>query len=232
MGAAREACRRAGAVGATMAVPGPGDDSIEPTLLKQLADELRLPLAALMRLGARCAASRSGDLAAAGQAVARECQRLDVLVANALEFGLPLPSLADGSADLLEVVEKAVAGHRAVIEGLAIRVRVLESTRAGRVGGERGELLAVVAALFSDLLERVPRRGAVDVRVRDVVGLVRVDCTSAAAAPAVEGDRPIVRRAAELLTRLGGELWEVCDDERGFGFVLPRWRGALAFARP
>jgi hypothetical protein len=204
----------------------------EATLPRHLADELRLPLAALMRLGARCAASRGEELAAAGQAVARECQRLDVLVANALEFGLPAQEASNGSVDLLEVVEKAVAGHRALIEGLAIRVRVLESTRTARVAGERGELLAAVAALFSDLLERVPRRGAVDVRVRDVVGLLRVDCTSGAAAPPLEGDRPIVRRAAELLGKLGGELWEVCDDERGFGFALPRWRGEVAMASP
>jgi len=41
-----------------------------------------------------------------------------------------------------------------------------------------------------------------------------------------------MRRAMELLERLGGELWEVCDDERGFGLVLPQWRGAVATARP
>lgn len=217
-------------MGATMAEAGRDDRANEATLPGHLAGELRLPLAALMRLGARCAASRNADLAAAGQAVARECQRLDVLVANALEFGLPPQEAPDGSADLLDVVEKAVAGHRALIEGLAIRVRVLETTRTARVAGERGELLAVVAALFSDLLERVPRRGAVDVRVREVVGIVRVDCTSASAAPALEGARPVVRRATELLGRLGGEIWEVCDDERGFGFALPRWRGAVAIA--
>jgi signal transduction histidine kinase len=215
-----------------MAVPGSDDDASASTLVEHLASELRLPLAALMRLGARCAASRDGDLAAAGQAVARECQRLDVLVANALEFGLPAHPHEDGSCDLLEVVEKAVAGQRALIEGLSIRVRVLESTREGRVAGERGELLETVAALFSDLLERVPRRGSVDVRVREVYGVVRVDCTSGAAAPALEGDRPTVRRATELLSRIGGELWEVCDDERGFGFALPRWRGTAVSARP
>jgi hypothetical protein len=41
-----------------------------------------------------------------------------------------------------------------------------------------------------------------------------------------------MRRAMELLDRLGGELWEVCDDERGFGLALPLWRGEVATARP
>jgi hypothetical protein len=33
-----------------------------------------------------------------------------------------------------------------------------------------------------------------------------------------------------LLERLGGELWEVCDDERGFGLALPQSRSAEATA--
>ena len=211
MGAAREACKWAGAAGATMAGAGPSDgtndDGGESFLVHHLAGELRLPLAALMRLGARCAASKDGDLAAAGQAVARECERLDVLVANTLELGLlPPPAASSGCADLLDIIEKTIASHRALIEGLSIRVRVMESTRHAFVAGERAELLESLAALFSDLLERVPRRASVEVRVRDVVGQVRVDCTSRAAAPAVQGDRPTMRRAMELLERLGGEL--------------------------
>lgn len=210
--------------------PGQGDVSTEPTLVRHLASELRLPLAALMRLGARCASSKEADLAATGQAVARECERLDVLVANTLELGLLPPPAPAGRADLLEIVEKAVASHRALVEGLSIRVRVMERTRAACVAGDRGELLETLAALFSDLLERTPRRALVEVRVRDVVGVVRVDCTSRAAAPALQGDRPTLRRAMALLERLGGELWEVCDDERGFGLALPQSRSAEATA--
>jgi signal transduction histidine kinase len=191
-----------------------------------LAEELRLPLSALIRLGERCAASKESDLAAAGRAVARECERLDVFVANTLELGVLVPEPPSDTADLLDVVEKAVAGHRALLEGLSVRVRVLESTREAWVVGARAELLEVMAALFSDLLERVPRRSQVEVRVRDVVGRVRVDCTSTAAAPPVAADRATIRRAREVLARLGGEVWEVCDDERGFGLALAQWRRA------
>src|SRR5262245_27430415 len=199
-----------------------------PVLARHLASELRLPLAALIRLGSRCAASKDGDLAAVGRAVARECERLDVFVANTLELGILADEPPADTVDVLDVVEKAVAGHRALLEGLSIHVRVLESTRDAWVAGSHADLLEVVAALFSDLLERVPRRTQVEVRVRDVVGRVRVDCTSTAAAPPVAADRATIRRAREVLAGLGGELWEVCDDERGFGLALPQWRRAGA----
>ena len=195
-----------------------------PSLSAYLASELRLPLSSLMRLGGRCAASRDDELAAAGRAVARECERLDVFIANTLELGVLAVEPAADMVDLLDVVERAVAGHRSLLEGLSIRVRVLESTRDAWVAGSRGDLLEVVAALFSDLLERVPRRTQVEVRVRDVVGKVRVDCTSTAAAPPVAAERATIRRAREVLAGLGGEVWEVCDDERGFGLALPQWR--------
>ena len=210
------------------------ESTAEPSVSElslHLAEELRLPLSALIRLGERCAASKDGDLAAAGRAIARECERLDVFVANTLELGVLVPEPPSDTVDLLDVVEKAVAGHRALLEGLSVRVRVLESTREAWVVGARAELLEVVSALFSDLLERVPRRTLVEVRVRDVVGRVRVDCTSTAAAPPVAADRATIRRAREVLARLGGEVWEVCDDERGFGLALTQWRRAGEGAR-
>jgi hypothetical protein len=202
-----------------------------PSLSRHLASELRLPLSSLIRLGARCAASKDADLAAVGRAVARECERLDVFVANTLELGILAEEPPADTVDVLDVVERAVAGQRALVEGLAIRVRVLESTRDAWVAGDRAGLMEVVSALFSDLLERVPRRTQVEVRVRDVVGKVRVDCTSTAAAPPVVADRTTIRRARELLAGLGGEVWEVCDDERGFGFALPQWRRSGEAAR-
>jgi signal transduction histidine kinase len=196
--------------------------STVPSLARHLASELRLPLAALMRLGRRCAESDERDLAAAGRAIARECERLDVVVANTLEFGLLLPEPPVGRTDVLEVVEKAIASQRALIEGLAIHVRVYESAGDAVLAAERDELIELFSALFSDLVERMPRRARIDVRVREVLGIVRIDCSSAAAQPAPGGERPALARAEEIVARLNGEWWELTEDEQGFGLALPR----------
>lgn len=202
---------------------GEGDGSECERLARFLAAELRLPLASLARLGARCAASSDPELCAVGRALARESERLDVLVTNTIELGLlgeePSPR---GLADLREVVEKVVAGHRSLVEGLAIRVRVADCSRAPLVAADRGELLGFVAALYEDLLERVPRGGCVELRLRELHGLVRLDAVAVAAVASVCEDRTTIRRAREIVSRHGGELWEVAGSPRGFGFTLPR----------
>lgn len=203
-------------------------------LARFLASELRLPLAALARLGARCATASEPDLAAVGRALARESERLDVLVTNTLELGLmgeeslsrPVPN---GRVDVEEVLEKVVAGQRALIEGFAIRVRVADCARAPIVLGDRRELMECFSALLSDLLERVPRRGQVDLRLRELHGFVRLDARAREAAPPAAPDRTTMLRAQELVHCSGGELWELEDGERGFGLTLPR-HGRVAAA--
>jgi hypothetical protein len=208
-----------------------GEPNVEPStgaseseqLARFLAAELRLPLAALARLGARCAAASDAELAAVGRALARESERLDVLVTNTLELGLigEAPP-ARGRADLQELIERVVAGHRALIEGLSIRVRVADCSRLPLVRGDRAELLECLSALFSDLLERVPRHGHVELRLRELHGFVRLDgCAAGAAAPR-QGDRTTILRAQELVSRHGGELWELSGGTQGFGLTLPR----------
>jgi hypothetical protein len=203
----------------------PAESSVDgERLARFLGAELRLPLAALARLGARCAAAGDPDLSAVGRALARETERLDVLVANTLELGLLGEEELDRShVDVAEIVEKVVAGHRVLVEGLSIRVRVVDATRAARVKGDGPALLRGLSALFSDLLERVPRRGTILLRVRDLLGFVRVDCTARSATPPSRPDRTSVLRANELVRRHGGELWEVADgEEHGFGLTLER----------
>ena len=52
-----------------------------------------------------------------------------------------------------------------------------------------------------------------------------VDCTSTAAAPPVAADRATIGGRAKS-SRGSAEVWEVCDDERGFGLALAQWRRA------
>jgi hypothetical protein len=199
-------------------------DSSSESLARFLASELRLPLAALARLGERCAASSDAELARVGRALSKESGRLDVVVANGLEFGAGLvgePFEASGRADLRDVVERVVAGHRVLVEALAIRVRVLDSTRSPRVSCDAGLLFDCLAALFADLLERAPAGSRVDVRVRELLGFARVDGLCAGAANPGDRSRPAVARAQELAARRGGEAWDVADRESGFGLTLP-----------
>ncbi len=196
-----------------------------------LAHELRLPLAAMARLGARMAAGGDAQsLAAFGRALARECQRLDVLVTNALELGLVNESTTpDGHAVLAEVVEKAVAGQRVWIEAHQIRLRVLDGSQDCTVRGDRDALIACLFALLGELLERVPAGGQMELRVRDVHGVARIDVR----APAAIGPRSASEaftRARALLGRLGGECWQGAEAEGGFGLALPRTEGAIALA--
>jgi len=195
-----------------------------------LSTELRLPLSTLARLGARLAARGEGDLAAVGRALARESERLDVLVTNALELGLVTdPPGPAGELLFAEVVEKAVAGQRFWIESLGVRVRVLDSSREATVRGERDALLRCLFALLADLLDRTPPAATLDLRVREVHGLVRLDVVAPRTEPAREGDRPAWAALRERVAGLGGELWPATDDG-GFGFALPRARGEVPLA--
>ncbi len=201
----------------------PAFDSERARLHRFLEEELRLPLAALARLGARCSTAKESELVAVGRALTRESARLDVLLASAIELGLKSEETApDGCVDVQELVEKMVDGHRALIEGLSIRLRVFEGARSAYVEADRGELLRVLSALFSDLIERVPRKGKIDLRVRELLGVVRIDCSASRTILAGRADRETILRAIELSRRLGGELWEVTDEAPGFGLTLPR----------
>ncbi|MBM4016527.1 MAG: hypothetical protein FJ293_16400, partial [Planctomycetes bacterium] len=167
-------------------------------LARFLATELRLPLSTLARLGARLA-GRTGEQKAVGRALARECERLDVLVTNALEFGMIAePVGGGGEVVLAEALEKAISGQRAWIEAHQIRLRVVDSSREAAISGERDVLLPCLFALFSDLLERLPDAATIVVRLRDVAGLVRVDIESPAPADAAAFARPARVRLCDL----------------------------------
>jgi len=197
-----------------------------------LSTELRLPLSTLARLGARLASRGEGELASVGRALARESARLDVLVTNALELGLVTdPPGPAGELLFAEVVEKAVAGQRFWIESLGVRVRVLDSSREATVRGDRDALLRCLFALLADLLERTPAAATIDLRVREVHGLVRLDVVAPRTAPAQEADRPAWAALRERVAGLGGELWPAATaDDGGFGFALPRARGEVPLA--
>ncbi len=197
-------------------------------LARFLATELRLPLSTLARLGARLA-GRTGEQKAVGRALARECERLDVLVTNALEFGMVAePVGGGGEVVLAEALEKAISGQRAWIEAHEIRLRVIDSSREAAIRGERDVLLPCLFALFSDLLERLSEGATIVVRLRDVAGLVRVDIEAPSRPDAGTFDRPARARLRELAHAAGGESWD--DDERGLGFAFPRAGTAVALA--
>ncbi|MSR45632.1 MAG: hypothetical protein EXS13_00955 [Planctomycetes bacterium] len=211
---------------------GGSRSSRQDALERFLANELRLPLSTLSRLGARLA-SGSGDavLVAVGRALARESERLDVLVTNALEFGLVAePPGSAGEFVVAEVVEKAVTGQRAWIESLGVRVRVLDSSRDSIVRGDRDTLLQGLFALFSDLLERTPQNALIEIRMRDLLGLVRVDVLASRTTRATQVDRSAWVRVRERLLVEGGDLWDGDPDDGGFGFTLPRARAEAPLA--
>lgn len=189
-------------------------------LARFLAAELRLPLAALQRLGARCAVD-GGDAAAIGRAVEREAQRLDVLVTNALELGAMASATAAPGVDFRELIERVISGQRAFIEGLAIRVHVVDCTRSARIDGDGFVWFEALAALFADLFQSVARAGRVEIRVRELLGLARLDCVlvgaASSAGPARDG--VLSRRVEELVRRQGGEAWN--DGAGGFGLTVP-----------
>lgn len=196
-----------------------------------LAHELRLPLATLARLGARMAEGGDAEqLVACGRALTRECERLDVLVTNALELGLVgEPLAAVGHAVVAEAAEKAIAGHRAWIEARRIRLRVLDGSQECTIRGERDDLIAALFALLGDLFDRVPAGASLELRLRDVNGVARVDVL-ASSLTATPSKRPQWERARDLIQQLGGECWDDAAAEGGFGVALPRSNGAAPLA--
>ena len=212
-------------------LPAPAPARPDRAVERFLSHELRLPLATLARLGARMAQGGAAEqLVACGRALARECERLDVLVTNALELGLVGETLAaSGHAVLAEAAEKAIAGQRAWIEAHRIRLRVLDGSQECTVRGERDDLIAALYALLGDLLERVPDGGQLELRLREVHGVARLDVRAAATLP-VAAQRPQWERARGLVQRLGGECWDGAGAEGGFGVALPKSEGAVPLA--
>jgi hypothetical protein len=199
-------------------------------LARFLKTELRLPLSTLARLGDRLS-ERDGELKAVGRALARECQRLDVLVTNALEFGLVAEPIGGSGGDIVlsEALEKAISSQRAWIEANQVRLRVLDSSREAVVSGSREAFLAGLFALFSDVLERLPEAATVVVRLRDVAGIIRVDIDAPGLAEAASFERPGLARMRALVLSAGGEFWS--DAEGALGFALPRAGARLAVRR-
>lgn len=209
-----------------------------------LVDELRLPLATLADVGRRLALAPADARLqeAAGRALARECERLDVLVTNALELGLVAePPGSAAQTVLADAVEKAIAGQRAWIEAREIRVRLLDTSCESCVAGARERWVALLYRLLGAHFAELGAGSTVELRLREVQGLVRLDCqivpaasavgaARVGAAPAGAGTPAAGDAARDWLGGFGGEFWDAEAGACGFGFALPGVAAATVLA--